>query len=46
MIVSPVALGALILIFFNTPAGSFIQEKGYRLFLLCTESSLPNSSLL
>ncbi len=28
MIVSPVALGALILIFFNTPAGSFIQEKG------------------
>lgn len=28
MIVSPVALGALILIFFNTPAGTFVQEKG------------------
>ncbi len=28
MIVSPVALGALILIFFNTPVGSLIQEKG------------------
>ncbi len=28
MIVSPVALGALILIFFNTPVGSFFQEKG------------------
>jgi molybdate transport system permease protein len=28
MIVSPVALGAMILIFFNTPAGLFIQEKG------------------
>lgn len=28
MIVSPVALGALILIFFNTPAGSFFQQKG------------------
>ena len=28
LIVSPVALGALILIFFNTPAGSFLQEKG------------------
>jgi molybdate transport system permease protein len=28
MIVSPVALGAMILIFFNTPAGLFVQEKG------------------
>jgi molybdate transport system permease protein len=28
MIVSPVALGALILIFFNTPAGSFLQDNG------------------
>jgi molybdate transport system permease protein len=28
MIVSPVALGALILIFFNTPAGSFLQKNG------------------
>ena len=28
MIVSPVALGALILIFFNTPAGSFFQKEG------------------
>jgi molybdate transport system permease protein len=28
MIVSPVALGALILVFFNTPTGNFIQEKG------------------
>jgi molybdate transport system permease protein len=28
MIVSPVALGALVLIFFNTPAGTLIQEKG------------------
>jgi molybdate transport system permease protein len=28
MIVSPVALGALILIFFNTPVGSFFQERG------------------
>jgi len=27
MIVSPVALGALILIFFNTPAGNFLQQK-------------------
>ncbi len=27
MIVSPVALGALVLIFFNTPAGSFLQQK-------------------
>ncbi len=31
MIVSPVALGALVLIFFNTPAGSFIQEKGIQI---------------
>jgi molybdate transport system permease protein len=31
MIVSPVALGALVLIFFNTPAGSFIQEKGVQI---------------
>jgi len=28
MIVSPVALGALVLIFFNTPVGSFLQQKG------------------
>lgn len=28
MIVSPVALGALILIFFNTPVGGIVQEKG------------------
>ncbi|HEY3278769.1 MAG TPA: ABC transporter permease [Syntrophorhabdaceae bacterium] len=28
MIVSPVSLGAMILISFNTPAGQFIQEKG------------------
>jgi len=28
MIVSPVALGALILIFFNTPVGSFVQQNG------------------
>jgi molybdate transport system permease protein len=28
MIVSPVALGALVLIFFNTPAGAIIQDKG------------------
>jgi molybdate transport system permease protein len=28
MIVSPVALGALILIFFNTPFGGFLQERG------------------
>ncbi|OPY05998.1 MAG: Sulfate transport system permease protein CysW [Syntrophus sp. PtaB.Bin001] len=27
MIVSPVALGAIILIFFNTPAGSFVQQS-------------------
>lgn len=27
MIVSPVALGALILIFFNTPAGGFVQNS-------------------
>lgn len=30
MIVSPVALGALILIFFNTPVGGFLQEGGFR----------------
>lgn len=30
MIVSPVALGALILIFFNTPAGTALQEKGFQ----------------
>jgi molybdate transport system permease protein len=30
MIVSPVALGAVILVFFNTPAGSFIQDHGVR----------------
>jgi len=28
LIVSPIALGALVLIFFNTPAGRFIQENG------------------
>lgn len=28
MIVSPVALGAMILIFFNTPAGQAIQDRG------------------
>jgi len=28
MIVSPVALGAMILIFFNTPAGQLIQNRG------------------
>lgn len=28
MIVSPVALGAMLLIFFNTPAGRLIQENG------------------
>jgi molybdate transport system permease protein len=28
MIVSPVALGALILIFFNTPTGNFLRERG------------------
>jgi molybdate transport system permease protein len=28
MIVSPVALGALVLIFFNTPAGTLIQDRG------------------
>ncbi|MHB8109829.1 MAG: ABC transporter permease [Syntrophorhabdaceae bacterium] len=30
MIVSPVALGAIVLIFFNTPPGGFIQEYGIR----------------
>ena len=28
LIVSPIALGALVLIFFNTPAGRFVQERG------------------
>jgi molybdate transport system permease protein len=28
MIVSPVALGALVLIFFNTPVGGFLQQNG------------------
>ncbi|HOE17278.1 MAG TPA: ABC transporter permease [Syntrophorhabdaceae bacterium] len=28
MIVSPVALGAVVLIFFNTPPGVFLQERG------------------
>jgi molybdate transport system permease protein len=28
MIVSPVALGAMLLIFFNTPAGQLIQDRG------------------
>ncbi len=28
MIVSPVALGAMLLIFFNTPSGTFLQERG------------------
>ncbi|MCK9228978.1 MAG: ABC transporter permease [Syntrophorhabdaceae bacterium] len=31
MIVSPVALGALILIFFNTPVGGLFQEGGVRI---------------
>jgi molybdate transport system permease protein len=31
MIVSPVALGALVLIFFNTPVGGFLQEKGIQI---------------
>ncbi len=31
LIVSPVALGALVLIFFNTPAGGFIQDRGVRI---------------
>lgn len=31
MIVSPVALGALILIFFNTPAGVLIQDRGVQI---------------
>jgi len=31
MIVSPVALGALILIFFNTPAGALIQDRGVQI---------------
>lgn len=30
MIVSPVALGAVVLIFFNTPTGTFIQDHGIR----------------
>ncbi len=30
MIVSPVALGAIVLIFFNTPAGVLLQEQGIR----------------
>lgn len=30
MIVSPVALGALILIFFNTPPGTILQERGFQ----------------
>lgn len=30
MVVSPVALGALVLIFFNTPAGSLLQENGFQ----------------
>lgn len=30
MIVSPVALGAIVLIFFNTPPGAFIQDHGIR----------------
>jgi molybdate transport system permease protein len=28
MIVSPVALGAMVLIFFNTPAGQLVQDRG------------------
>jgi molybdate transport system permease protein len=31
MIVSPVALGALILIFFNTPVGDFVQQNGIQI---------------
>lgn len=30
MIISPVALGAVVLVFFNTPAGVLIQEHGIR----------------
>ncbi len=30
MIVSPAALGAMILIFFNTPVGRFVQEKTFQ----------------
>ncbi len=30
MIVSPVALGAMLLIFFNTPAGQLVQDRGPR----------------
>ncbi|MBW2064660.1 MAG: ABC transporter permease subunit [Deltaproteobacteria bacterium] len=30
MIVSPAALGAMILIFFNTPVGDFLQQSGFR----------------
>jgi molybdate transport system permease protein len=30
MIVSPVALGATVLIFFNTPLGSLMQDKGIK----------------
>jgi molybdate transport system permease protein len=32
MIISPIALGASFLIFFNTPLGEFIQNKGIFLF--------------
>lgn len=46
MIVSPVALGALILIFFNTPAAVLFRKKGYGSFSPCTESSLPSLSPL
>lgn len=30
MIISPVALGAVVLVFFNTPAGVLVQERGIR----------------
>lgn len=30
LIVSPVALGALVLMFFNTPAGRFLQNNGFQ----------------
>ncbi|MCX8111520.1 MAG: ABC transporter permease [Syntrophorhabdaceae bacterium] len=36
MIISPVALGAVLLIFFNTPLGTFIQERAVQfVFTVC-----------
>jgi molybdate transport system permease protein len=31
MVVSPIALGAMLLLFFNTPAGAFIEHKMFRI---------------